>query len=594
MDTALNPTQRSAALAAMADADGVDVLVVGGGITGAGVALDAATRGLRTAIVEAQDWAAGTSSRSSRLVHGGLRYLYQLDVKLVAEALHERGLLLTSLAPHLVKAQPLLWPFKVRFIERAYSTLGVGLYDAMAVAGARLKLTVPLQKHLSKRAALRRFPALNPKSLVGAMEYHDARVDDARLVLTVVRTAVGYGALAANRTSVVAFTKDATGRVTGARVRDEETGAESTITARHVINATGVWTEQTQKLAGASGGLRVLASKGIHIVVPRERIRATSGMFLRTEKSVLFMIPWPRYWVIGTTDTAWHEQLRHPVPTSVDIDYVLDHANAVLADKLTRDDVIGTWAGLRPLLQPGTLDASKSTKVSREHTVTEVAPGLVSIAGGKLTTYRVMAADAVDFALGKAAAKARPSVTDRTPLLGASGVDAVASRAVQIAKRYGWQTSRVEHLLDRYGADIDALLALVDDDPMLATPLASETAYTRAEVAFACTHEGVNHLEDVMVTRLRLNVEHRDRGASAIDEVAAIVATCLGWSAERTASEKDNYAERIAAEIKAEQAPTDAAASRTRLKAPDLTPLGAAAVAVVAAPRLRWSRQDGS
>ena len=575
MDTALNPAQRGRALDEMADDDGVDVLVIGGGVTGAGIALDASTRGLRTAIVEAQDWASGTSSRSSRLVHGGLRYLYQLDVKLVAEALHERGLLLTTLAPHLVKPQPLIWPFKIPVIERAYSTLGVGMYDAMAVAGAGFHQTVPIQKHLSKKETLRRAPALDPETLVGAMEYYDAKVDDARLVVTLVRTAVQYGALAANRTAVVGFTKDSSGRVVGATVRDLETGEDRTIRAEHIITATGVWTEQTQKLAGTGGGLKVLASKGIHIVVPLDRIKASAGMFLRTEKSVLFIIPWPNGWMIGTTDTAWHEQLRHPVPTSTDIDYLLEQANKVLADKLTRDDIIGTWAGLRPLLQPGTLDDSKSAKVSREHTVTEAAPGLVVVAGGKLTTYRVMAADAVDFALGKKAAKDQPSITDRTPLLGAAGLDAVHSRAPHIAKRFDWTVERVHGLLDRYGSDLHAVLALIEADPSLASPLTAEPRYTRAEVVFAGTHEGALHLEDVLTTRIRLNAEHRDRGASAIDEVASIIAPVLGWDSDRTRAEKDNYAARAAAEVEAEFRATDAAASAVREATPELRAMGA-------------------
>lgn len=575
MDTALNMAQRARALGEMSDDDGVDVLVVGGGVTGAGIAVDASTRGLRTAIVEAQDWAAGTSSRSSRLVHGGLRYLYQLDVKLVAEALHERGLLLTKLAPHLVKPQPLIWPFKIPVVERAYSTLGVGMYDAMAVAGAGFHQTVPIQKHLSKKGTLRRAPALDPATLVGAMEYYDAKVDDARLVITLLRTAVRYGALAANRTAVVGFTKDSSGRVVGATVRDLETGVDHTIRAKTVINATGVWTESTQKLAGAGGGLKVLASKGIHIVVPRDRIRASAGMFLRTATSVLFIVPWPNGWVIGTTDTAWHEQLRHPVPTSADIDYLLEQANTVLADKLTREDIIGTWAGLRPLLQPGTLDESTSAKVSREHTVTRAAPGLVVIAGGKLTTYRVMAADAVDFALGKEKAKNRPSITDRTPLLGAAGLDATRSRVPHIAKRFGWTDERVYALLDRYGSDLPTLLTLLEADPSLACPLTAEPRYTRAEVAFACTHEGALHLEDVLTTRIRLNSEHRDRGASAVDEVASIVAPVLGWDSRRTTAEKDNYVGRAAAELEAELQATDSAASGVRASTPDLRPMGA-------------------
>jgi glycerol-3-phosphate dehydrogenase len=547
-----------------------DVLVIGGGVTGAGIALDAASRGLRTAVVEAQDWASGTSSRSSRLVHGGLRYLYNLDFALVAEALAERGLLLSKIAPHLVKAQPFLWPLKTRVIERAYSAVGVGLYDALAVAGAGFHKTVPLQKHLSRKGALERFGDLDPSALVGAIEFYDARVDDARLVVTLVRTAVRYGAHAASRTQVAEITTDSTGRVDGVVATDLETGDPVRIRAKAVINATGVWTERTQSLAGTSGGLKVLASKGVHIVVPRDRLDARSGVFLRTEKSVLFIIPWQRYWVIGTTDTAWHEELAHPVPTSADIDYILDHANEVLARPLTRDDIIGTYAGLRPLLQPEVLDESRSTKVSREHTVTEAAPGLTVIAGGKLTTYRVMAKDAVDFALGKDGAAARPSVTHETPLLGADGLAAVTAQSAAIQATYGFSAARVEHLLDRYGSEVTDLLAAIDADPSLGAPLTSEPDFLRAEVARACTHEGVLHLEDIFVARVRLNSESRDRGGSAVDEIADIAAGILGWDVERTEAEKASYRSRIAAEIAAEECPTDAEAARTRVQAPDV------------------------
>ena len=574
MSTAsLNSAQRTDHLATMTDPAGVDVLVIGGGVTGAGIALDAATRGLTTAIVEAQDWASGTSSRSSRLVHGGLRYLYNLDFKLVAEALHERGLLLSKLAPHLVKAQPLLWPFKQPVIERGYSTLGVGLYDAMAVIGSRFHSAVPIQRHLSKKRALADSPSLDPASLVGAMVYHDARVDDARLVITLVRTAVANGALAASRTSVVRLTRDDTGRVDGAVIRDHEAGAEHRVRTRHVIGATGVWTEETQALAGARGGLKVLASKGIHILVPRERIRSRTGMFLRTEKSVLFIIPWPRYWLIGTTDTAWHEQLRHPVPTRDDIRYLLDQANKVFTDKLTEGDVIGTWAGLRPLLQPGTLDPSSSTKVSREHTVTEAAPGLTMIAGGKLTTYRVMAADAVDFALGKERAKAQPSITHEVPLLGADGWSASLARAGTFGQRYGWTDAKVAELLERYGSGLNDFCAALMAEPDLNTPLAGEPAYLRGEVAWSVLHEGALHLEDVLVNRVRVNVERPDRGEAVVDEVGDLVASLLGWSDERTTREKANYRARIAAELAAQETTSDAEASTARLAAGDLLPM---------------------
>ncbi|SDL16568.1 glycerol-3-phosphate dehydrogenase/oxidase [Tessaracoccus oleiagri] len=556
--------QRAASLRAMRD-DTFDVLVVGGGVTGAGIALDAASRGLRTAIVEAQDWAAGTSSRSSRLVHGGLRYLYQLDFKLVAEALKERGRLLSRIAPHLVEAQPFLWPLKTRVIERAYSAVGVGLYDALALAGSGFRKTVPVQRHLSHRGALRRFPDVDPKALVGAIEFYDARVDDARLVITLVRTAVHHGAEAVSRAKVTRILKDDSGAASGAEVVDLESGDSITVRAHRIINATGVWTERTQDLAEARGGLKVLASKGIHIVVPRERIRGDAGMFLRTEKSVLFIIPWQHYWVIGTTDTAWHEQLEHPVPTSADIDYVLDHANSVLSRPLTRDDIIGTYAGLRPLLQPTVLDETKSTKVSREHTVAEVVPGMVSIAGGKLTTYRVMAEDAVDFALGRRAAKQRPSVTADLPLLGAEGYVATRNRADALAGRYGFDHDRMEHLLARYGSELPELLAAIDERPDLGEPLAAAPQFLRAEVHRACTHEGALHLEDVLVSRVRLNSEARDRGESAVDEVAELCAQALGWDAERLGLEKANYLRRVAAERAAEEQPTDEAASAARL-----------------------------
>ncbi len=566
---ALNHEQREQALDAL-ETDEFDVLVIGGGVTGAGAAFDAATRGLKTAIVEAQDWASGTSSRSSRLVHGGLRYLYNLDFALVAEALRERGRLLTTLAPHLVKAQPFLWPLKTPVIERAYSAVGVGLYDVLALAGSGGKKTVPTQKHLSKAGAQHLFPDVRSDALIGAIEFYDARVDDARLVINLVRSAVRFGATAASRTAVVKIQQQPDGRVTGATLRDAETGRTLEVKAKSIIMATGVWTETTESMAKTRAGLKVLASKGIHIVVPRERIKAQTGMFLRTEKSVLFIIPWMHYWVIGTTDTAWHEQLEHPVPTSADIDYVLEHANAVLASDLTRDDIIGTYAGLRPLLQPVGSDEAKSAKVSREHTTMEVTPGLVAIAGGKLTTYRVMAEDAVDVALGKQAAAERPSVTKDTPLLGADGYQAVVNRRGEIAARYGWTQERVESLSDRYGSEIDAVLALVDADPELGKPLQSCDWYIGAEVAFACRYEGALHLEDIFIQRVRLNSTTPDRGIAAIEETAAIAAPILGWDEEKAAHEKDNYRHRAEAELAAQAAGTDQAASEIRMGAADV------------------------
>ena len=559
--TRLTREQRAAALEQMSGAEGLDVLVVGGGITGAGIALDAAARGLRTGVVEMGDWASGTSTWSSKLIHGGLRYLYQLDFALVREALSERGRLLQTTAPHLVKAQPFLWPLKHHY-ERSYSAVGVGMYDALALAGARGHRTVPIQKHLGRKGTRALAPALDPSRLVGAIRFYDARVDDARLVIDIIRTAVGLGALAASRTKVTGFLKSAHGAVTGAAVTDLATGATHEIRARRTINATGVWTEATQDLATSTGGLKVLTSKGIHIVVPKEAIDAETGIFLRTEKSVLFIIPWPRYWVIGTTDTPWTEDVSKPVATAADVDYLLEHANEVLSWPLRRSDIIGVYAGLRPLLQPQLKPGAEaaSTKVSREHTVTRVAPGLTAIAGGKLTTYRVMAADAVDHALGEALARAHPCVTADLPLVGAAGYRALAAQAGAIARERGWTLDRVTHLLDRYGDELPALLASIDGDPSLARPLGEAPAFLRAEVAWAVTHEGAAHLDDVLLRRVRLDIERRDRGLGAADEVLEVMAPLLEWSDDDVAAEREAYAERVAQIAAAEAEATDAAA----------------------------------
>ncbi|WP_415297944.1 FAD-dependent oxidoreductase [Cellulosimicrobium sp. SJTW-1] len=570
--TADSRRQALAALEASTSADAeLDVLVIGGGVTGAGIALDAVTRGLSTAIVEAQDWSAGTSSRSSKLVHGGLRYLQMLDFHLVKEALTERDLLLKEIAPHLVRPVPFLYPLEHRVWERAYVGAGIALYDTLAsVAPGRRAM--PLHRHLSRSRMEKKFPDLAHDAAVGAVQYWDASVDDARLVSTLVRTAASYGAHAASRTQVVSLTKGSTGAVNGAVLQDLETGREITVRARAVINATGVWTEDTEALAGSEGGLRVLASKGIHIVVPRERIKGQVGLILQTEKSVLFVIPWSRYWVIGTTDTPWEQELQHPVATAADIDYVLEHANAVLAHPLTRDDIIGTWAGLRPLLQPGTKEGTSSAKVSREHTVASPTPGLTVIAGGKLTTYRVMAKDAVDFAIGQRAS-ALPSITHKIPLLGAVGLDAVRRQARPWASRYGWTPAMVDHLLHRYGSNLRELVELCEAQPDLARPLEHAPAYLRAEIAYGVSHEGALHLEDLLLHRTRLNYEVPDRGLAALPEIAAVAAEILGWDDATRDAEIASYIARAEAEAAAEQEPDDASAERTRLEAPDVSPL---------------------
>ncbi|WP_407319082.1 glycerol-3-phosphate dehydrogenase/oxidase [Isoptericola halotolerans] len=575
MASRLTAESRTRALAALESsqepATELDVLVIGGGVTGAGIALDAVTRGLSTAIVEAQDWSAGTSSWSSKLVHGGLRYLQMLDFSLVHEALTERDLLLKELAPHLVKPVPFLYPLEHRVWERAYVGAGIALYDTLA-AVAPGRRAMPIHRHLSRRQIAQKFPDLAHEAAIGAVQYWDASVDDSRLVSTLVRTAADYGAHAASRTQVVALTKSATGAVNGAVVVDLETGREIPVRARHVINATGVWTEDTEALAGDEGGLRVLASKGIHIVVPRERIKGTVGLILQTEKSVLFIIPWSRYWVIGTTDTPWEQDPVHPVANASDIDYVLDHANAVLAHPLTRDDIIGTYAGLRPLLQPGTKEGTGSSKVSREHTVASPAPGLTVIAGGKLTTYRVMAKDAVDFAIGQRA-HALPSVTHQIPLVGAVGLSAVRRQARAWSQRYRWSPAMLDHLLHRYGSALRELVTLCEEDPSLARPLEHAPAYLRAEIHYAVSHEGALHLEDLLLRRTRLVYEVPDKGRAALDEIAEIAAPLLGWDDQARRSEIEAYQARADAEDAAARQTDDASAEEARSQAPDVAPM---------------------
>ncbi len=562
--TALSPSARTAALAAMAERE-LDVLVIGGGVVGAGSALDAVTRGLSTALVEARDWASGTSSRSSKLIHGGLRYLEMLDFALVKEALHERSLMLDRTAPHLVRPVPFLYPLTHRVWERPYVGSGILLYDIMANA-TRRGAHVPHHRHMSKRRARREAPCLDPASFTGAVQYWDAQVDDARHVATIVRTAASYGALVANRTRVVSLLREGE-RVTGAEVEDLETGNHFKVRARQVINATGVWTDDTQAMADTRGQFHVRASKGIHLVVPRDRLQSNTGMILRTEKSVLFIIPWGRHWIIGTTDTDWQLDKAHPAASSADIDYVLEHVNSVLSSKLSRADVEGVYAGLRPLLSG---ESESTSKLSREHVVGHPVPGLVVVAGGKYTTYRVMAKDAVDEAVRTMDSKVPESVTEDVPLVGADGFDAMYNRRHELATASGLHVSRIEHLLGRFGSNIGELLDLIAADPSLADPLPGADDYLAVEALYAVTHEGALHLDDVLARRTRMSIESWSRGTAAAETVAKLMAGPLGWDDTTTDDEIAFYLERVRAERASQEEPDDASADRVRLEAPDI------------------------
>jgi glycerol-3-phosphate dehydrogenase len=564
--TTLGPAERAEHLTRMAEQE-LDVLVVGGGVVGAGTALDAVTRGLSVGLVEAHDWACGTSSRASKLIHGGLRYLEMLDFALVREALKERGLLLQRLAPHLVKPVPFLYPLKHRAWERLYAGSGVALYDVMSLSSGHGR-GVPWGRHLSRRHALRVAPALRKDALVGALQYYDAEVDDARFVVTLVRTATSYGALAANGAKVTAFLREGE-RVVGARVLDVESGREYRVRARQVVNATGVWTDETQALIGERGQFHVRASKGIHLVVPRDRIHSTTGLILRTEKSVLFVIPWGRHWLVGTTDTDWDLDKAHPAASSADIDYVLEHVNSVLHTPLTRDDVEGVYAGLRPLLA-GESDAT--SKLSREHTVAHPVPGLVVVAGGKFTTYRVMAKDAVDEAVHGLDRRVADCCTEEVPLLGAEGYHALWNARARTAARTGVHVARVEHLLNRYGSLSEQLLDLIAEDPSLGEPLPAADDYLRAEVVYAARAEGARHLDDVLARRTRISIETFDRGTRTAREAAELMAPVLGWDDGRIDKEVAYYEKRVEAERESQLQPDDLTADAARLGAPDIVP----------------------
>jgi glycerol-3-phosphate dehydrogenase len=565
--TRLGPAERTAALESLASSE-LQVLVVGGGVVGAGVALDAVTRGLTVGLVEARDFGSGTSSRSSKLIHGGLRYLEQLNVGLVREALSERSLLLQRLAPHLVQPVSFLFPFHRYVFERAYVGAGVTAYDTLGFSLGQAR-GLPGHRQLTRRGALRLAPALKRSALTGALVYWDAQVDDARYVTTLVRTAAGFGAQVASRTQVTGFLREGE-RVTGVRATDLESGNEVEIRAQQVVNATGVWTDQIQEMVGGRGSINVRASKGVHLVVPRDRIHSTTGIILRTPVSVLFVIPWGRHWIIGTTDTDWSLDKAHPAASRTDIDYVLGQLNKILAVPLTRDDVEGVYAGLRPLLAG---ESESTSKLSREHTVAHPVPGLVLIAGGKYTTYRVMARDAVDAVAHGLDGKVAPSCTDSVPLAGADGFIALWNARHALARSSGLHVARIEHLLHRYGSLISEVLELIAADPSLGKPLTGADDYLRADIVYAASHEGARHLDDVLARRTHVSIETWDRGLSAAGEAATLMAGPMKWKSRQVARELENYRVRVAAERASQEADSDQDADAIRLGAPDIVPV---------------------
>ncbi|MGA9715252.1 MAG: glycerol-3-phosphate dehydrogenase/oxidase, partial [Aeromicrobium sp.] len=380
-----------------------------------------------------------------------------------------------------------------------------------------------------------------------------------------------------SRTRVIGLLRESD-RVVGATVKDLESGREFDVRARQVVNTTGVWTDETQALAGERGQFHVRASKGVHLVVPRDRIRSESGLILRAGKSVLFVIPWGRHWIIGTTDTDWSLSKDHPAASRSDIDYLLNHINAVLVEPLTHDDVEGVFAGLRPLLH-GEDDAT--SQLSREHAVATSVKGLVVVAGGKYTTYRIMAKDAVDAAVHAMSSHldrmVPPSCTEDVPLLGADGYDAVWNQRHLLASASGLGIGRIEHLLKRYGSLAHEVLDLIAEQKDLGDPLTGADDYLRAEVVYATTHEGARHLEDTIARRTRISIETFDRGTVVAEEVATLMGEVLGWTPEQQANEVNHYLKRVEAERESQTMPDDETADAARMGAGDVVPVSVTA-----------------
>jgi len=516
----------------------VDVLIIGGGITGAGIARDAALRGFRTALVDKSDFGAGTSSHSSRLIHGGIRYLEQRAFHLVFEASRERRVLL-KIAPHLVRPLAFLFPvYRGGRIPAWKLRAGMWLYDLLSVFR-----NVHWHRWLRAKKVRRVEPALRDRGLSGAALYWDAQTDDSRLVIATMRSAIRAGALAANYVETTALLKP-DGRVRGAVVRDVLTGQTATIRANVVVNATGPWSDHLRQLDDPRAAPMLRLTKGAHVTVPRRRIGNEHAVTLLSQLDgrVMFVLPWGELSYIGTTDTdadASPDALR---VTAADVTYLLRSANAAFPDAhLGSHDVISAWSGLRPLLRE---DHANPSQVSREHRVLESPQGLISIAGGKLTTYRVMARDVVDRVATRVheldgrpvPARAR---TDRLPLPG--GEAAELEVLVEAARARGASDATARHLVAYYGSEAAAVLNLVDRDRRLGEPILAGRPEIWAEVSHAVERELAVRVQDVLIRRLHLFYELADQGRAVVPKVAARMKQLLGWDDVKEAEELRDY-----------------------------------------------------
>ncbi|HEX2417436.1 MAG TPA: glycerol-3-phosphate dehydrogenase/oxidase, partial [Micromonosporaceae bacterium] len=472
--------------------------------------------------------------------------------------------LLTRLAPHLVRPVPFLVPLQGPVWQRAYYGAGVLLYDLLATVSGHGR-GIPWHRHLSRSRARRLFPSLREDQISGAIRYFDGQVDDARYVVTMARTAASYGTALATSTEVVGILRDAR-EVVGARVRDLESGEEFEVRARTVIAATGVWSDDVSELIRERRGLRVRASKGVHLVVSRSSLTGDVGLILRTPSSVLFVIPWGGHWLIGTTDTDWRLDRAHPAASAIDIEYLLAQLNELLDKPVSTADIEGVYAGLRPLLSG---EDAATSKLSREHAVVEPMLGLMLVAGGKFTTYRVMASEVVDHAARRLAGTRRSRTAD-VPLLGADGFDLAWNNRTGLARRYGVPVGVVEHLLERYGTLTREVLALVSERPDLRVPLDGAPEYLAAEVAYAALAEGALHVDDVLTRRTRISIETPHRGVDSAEHVATVLGSVLGWDATTREHEVAHYRAQIAAERESQRMLDDHTADAARLGVPDV------------------------
>ncbi len=539
----LGPDQRDSAISQLGT-EQFDILVIGGGVNGVGAALDAASRGLKVALIEAQDIAAGTSSRSSKLIHGGLRYLEQYDFKLVREALHERELMVSTLCPHLVKPVGFLFPLTEKFKERTYVGAGLALYDALR----GFQRALPWHKHLSQKQINEIAPSLRHDIVTGAIKYFDAQVDDARHTMAVARTAARHGAIIATQVSAESLIREGR-RVVGVNALDLASGKKIAIKAGATIMCAGVWSDQLHERFDLTPGYHVTMSKGAHIVLPGSAIKSDAGIILKTPISVLFIIPWGDKWIVGTTDTPYEGDRAEPFATRADVQYILDQANRVLEPKLQADEIIGVYAGLRPLVANN--KSATTTKLSREHTVDRPAAGFVSIAGGKYTTYRVMGKDVVDRAVIELRKLTQDSVTEKLPLVGADGYFALEQQKERIAQESGLDVDTVVHLLNRHGSLISEILEIIEEQPKLASKLDVNLPYIKAEILYAASHEGARSVDDVISRRTRLSFEAVNHAVHLADEVAALIAPVLGWSAKERKESLAQYTELVDREIAA-------------------------------------------